>query len=124
MKLHFSIIIINNNNLKLIMNIITVIIITIIIIIIITIIPIVRTIFYFLLFIVFRDRFEVNILHPIIVFSFCDINADYDEGLKFSCHKYSNVFTVFTISNIPSWRKMFSTFLSSLLLLLSLVSMF
>ena len=53
---------------------------------------------------------EVNISHPIIVFSFCDINADCD-GLKFSCNKYSNVFTVFTISNIPSWRKMFSTFL-------------
>ena len=28
--------------------------------------------------------FEVNILHPIIVFSFCDIKVD-SEGLKFSC---------------------------------------
>ena len=36
---------------------------------------------------------EVNILHPIIVFSFCDINVD-SEGLKFPCNKHSNVFTV------------------------------
>ena len=37
--------------------------------------------------------FEVNISHPIIVFTFCYINVD-SEGLKFSCNKHSNVFTV------------------------------
>ena len=37
--------------------------------------------------------FEVNIFHPIIVFSFCYINVD-SEGLKLSCNKHSNVFTV------------------------------
>ena len=52
------------------MNIITVIIITIIIIIIITIIPIVRTIFYFLLFIVFRDRFPYLKLISCILLSY------------------------------------------------------
>ena len=34
--------------------------------------------------------FEVNISHPIILFSFCYINVD-SEGLKFSCNKHSNV---------------------------------
>ena len=43
--------------------------------------------------------FEVNILHPIIVFNFCYINVD-SEGLEFSCNKHSNVFYSFTISNI------------------------
>ena len=40
--------------------------------------------------------FEVNISHPIILFSFCYINVDF-EGLKFSCNKHSNVFYGFTI---------------------------
>ena len=51
---------------------------------------------FFLIFISFFNRFswlisifEVNILHPIVVFSLCDINS---EGLKFSCNKHSNVF--------------------------------
>ena len=55
----------------------------------------------FLIFISFFNRFswlisifEVNILHPIIVFSFCGINVD-SEGLKFSCNKHSNVFLRF-----------------------------
>ena len=43
--------------------------------------------------------FEVNISHPIIVFTFCYINVD-SEGLKFSRNKHSNVFYSFTISNI------------------------
>ena len=43
--------------------------------------------------------FEVNILHPIIVFSFCDINVD-SKGLRFSCNKHSNVFYGFIISSI------------------------
>ena len=61
---------------------------------------------FFLIFISFFNRFwwlisifEVNILNPIIEFSFCDINVD-SEGLKFSCNKHSNVFYGFTINNI------------------------
>ena len=49
-----------------------------------------------LLFIVFRGRFPYLRLITYIlitVFSFCDINVD-SEGLKFSCNKHNNVFTV------------------------------
>ena len=53
-------------------------------------------IYYFLLFIVFRGRFPYLELISYILLSysvFCDINVD-SEGLKFSCNKHSNVFTV------------------------------
>ena len=53
--------------------------------------------------------FEVNISHPIIVFSFCEITAGY-EGLKFSCNKYSNVFTVLGIRTFRAGGKCFLPF--------------